>query len=254
MKTTNATKYGFTLIELLVVIAIIAILAAILFPVFAQARAKARETVCISNGKQLATALLMYAQDYDERWIDDWNGQQTKGPQVVVDPVTFKSTTLLRWIPGTLTSSAVIPDFTLKPYLKNTGILRCPEQRLIKRPGIGDYYSPQYAINILPPQPNGLTYPVVTGPVVQPDSATTQNIGPCGRLMASFAHPASFAVVWEHNESEAHCNEWNSAQYPEHWTVYHARGFLCTYADGHVKRLTPERLTPDLLTYWDWKS
>ena len=56
---------GFTLIELLVVIAIIAILAAILFPVFAQAREKARESVCVSNNKQMANATMMYSQDYD---------------------------------------------------------------------------------------------------------------------------------------------------------------------------------------------
>ena len=59
-------RRGFTLIELLVVIAIIAILAAILFPVFAQARASARKATCISNNKQAALGLLMYTQDYDE--------------------------------------------------------------------------------------------------------------------------------------------------------------------------------------------
>jgi prepilin-type N-terminal cleavage/methylation domain-containing protein len=59
---------GFTLIELLVVIAIIAILAAILFPVFAQARDKARQTMCLSNMKQIGTAMLLYVQDYDERF------------------------------------------------------------------------------------------------------------------------------------------------------------------------------------------
>ncbi|HCU34205.1 MAG TPA: hypothetical protein DGT21_01800 [Armatimonadetes bacterium] len=61
-----AGNKGFTLIELLVVIAIIAILAAILFPVFARAREKARQTMCLSNVKQLGLAWLMYAQDYDE--------------------------------------------------------------------------------------------------------------------------------------------------------------------------------------------
>src|SRR5258706_2392006 len=60
-------KRAFTLIELLVVIAIIAILAAILFPVFAQARASARAISCISNTKQSALGVLMYAQDYDEK-------------------------------------------------------------------------------------------------------------------------------------------------------------------------------------------
>src|SRR6266849_10941134 len=59
---------GFTLIELLVVIAIIAMLAAILYPVFAQAREKARQGVCLSNEKQIGTAIMMYAQDYGEMY------------------------------------------------------------------------------------------------------------------------------------------------------------------------------------------
>ena len=64
----NRRLHGFTLIELLVVIAIIAILAAILFPVFAQAREKARQTACLSNMKQIGTGLMMYTQDFDETY------------------------------------------------------------------------------------------------------------------------------------------------------------------------------------------
>ena len=63
------TRRGFTLIELLVVIAIIAILAAILFPVFARAREKARQASCLSNMKQLSLGVIMYTQDYDEKML-----------------------------------------------------------------------------------------------------------------------------------------------------------------------------------------
>ncbi|MGD9498297.1 MAG: type II secretion system protein, partial [Armatimonadota bacterium] len=94
-------RRGFTLIELLVVIAIIAILAAILFPVFAQAREKAKAAACLSNTKQIAIAVAMYTNDYDGRypfsWAYDWSYRwfeeqclqaYVKNWQVLVCPAT----------------------------------------------------------------------------------------------------------------------------------------------------------------------
>ncbi|MEN6549015.1 MAG: prepilin-type N-terminal cleavage/methylation domain-containing protein [Armatimonadia bacterium] len=92
-------RRGFTLIELLVVIAIIAILAAILFPVFAKAREKARQSSCLSNTKQLALAVLSYVQDYDEKFMFAY-----------LNP------------PGTWWYVAC------QPYIKNAQILICPSK------------------------------------------------------------------------------------------------------------------------------
>lgn len=98
-------RRGFTLIELLVVIAIIAILAAILFPVFARARDAARKTQCVSNLKQLGTAILMYAQDYDECLVPVQTG-------------TCQAADSFGW--GDL----------IQPYAKNTGLLWCPSNSI----------------------------------------------------------------------------------------------------------------------------
>jgi prepilin-type N-terminal cleavage/methylation domain-containing protein/prepilin-type processing-associated H-X9-DG protein len=74
--SSNPVRKGFTLIELLVVIAIIAILAAILFPVFAKVREKARQTTCLSNEKQIGLALVQYVSDYDETLPQAWYGNE----------------------------------------------------------------------------------------------------------------------------------------------------------------------------------
>jgi prepilin-type N-terminal cleavage/methylation domain-containing protein/prepilin-type processing-associated H-X9-DG protein len=107
--TPPSARKGFTLIELLVVIAIIAILAAILFPVFARARENARKTTCLSNLKQIGSGLLMYIQDYDESlptgcsywWAPGGGGSSSRtDPQIWSD--------------------------LLQPYCKNTQMFTCP--------------------------------------------------------------------------------------------------------------------------------
>src|SRR5687768_1639775 len=101
-------RNGFTLIELLVVIAIIAILAAILFPVFAQARDKARGASCLSNMKQIALGTLMYAQDYDE----------TQPPAYVHMDWLIKKPEFYWWqVPWTN---------LIYPYVKNKQVFSCP--------------------------------------------------------------------------------------------------------------------------------
>lgn len=126
-------RKAFTLIELLVVIAIIAILAAILFPVFAQAKEAAKKTSCLSNTKQQIIAFLMYANDYD-----DWSeGFKTK-------PYLTNST-------GNWAGNGYWFDL-LQPYIKNFGVIYCPDRNLVD-PGeqkfepysaSGTYYEPGY--------------------------------------------------------------------------------------------------------------
>jgi len=110
-RVDNRSSRGFTLIELLVVIAIIAILAAILFPVFAQAREKARTTSCLSNFKQGALAWLMYLQDYDEEMVPMWTGGHPGQPGAY---------------PGGGTSNDLLWPDLLNPYIKTWQIFHCP--------------------------------------------------------------------------------------------------------------------------------
>jgi len=100
-------RRGFTLIELLVVIAIIAILAAILFPVFAKAREKARQASCLSNLKQIGLGLVSYAADYDGMLMDALMGRDLSGATAVFPPCHY-------WTE------------IIDPYVKNTQVFKCP--------------------------------------------------------------------------------------------------------------------------------
>jgi prepilin-type N-terminal cleavage/methylation domain-containing protein/prepilin-type processing-associated H-X9-DG protein len=199
-------KHGFTLIELLVVIAIIAILAAILFPVFAQAREAARKTKCTSNMRQLGMAVRTYSQDYDELLPGTWDGAGGAGSTSgsggwmhfnnFMGPATFDPTR------GSLFS-----------YVKSVGIFECPTDSARK----GNSYS----INSMLSRPSGL----LAFYVGMADAALTQ--------------PAStFLLLEEHDDlvsssDDGYFNVW----IPNRLTTRHQGGAQYLFCDGHVKYL-----------------
>ncbi len=128
----NYQRRGFTLIELLVVIAIIAILAAILFPVFQKVRENARKTQCLSNEKQIGLAMIQYSQDYDELLVSAWLGP---GGYNASDGATVVANPRYKWMD------------MIYPYVKSTAVFHCPDDS-------GDNSSDTV---------NGVTTPAATG-------------------------------------------------------------------------------------------
>ena len=134
----NQRKSAFTLIELLVVIAIIAILAAILFPVFNQARERARVSSCSSNLKQFMLGVTMYAQDYDESMPLAWKIKGQVGTKI-----------------GSTGEQGAgrAPQglwFTLMPYVKSQEIFRCPNDPKFYGDKAGNKVVGQTAITVTP--------------------------------------------------------------------------------------------------------
>lgn len=195
---------GFTLIELLVVIAVIAILATILFPVFAQAREKARQAGCLSNLKQIGAAIMMYVQDYDETY---------PGPGY-----------LAFWVPGPEGRWDGLPTrpngaplslaLLLQPYVKSTSVFLCPSNPtgrdlLALKTGKAEGWDTRFV---------RLSYDYffplgITGDPQQ-----------CCRpmTMAQISRPALLQMAYD----------WGSLL--ERWAPEEARRTIC-FADGHAK-------------------
>jgi prepilin-type N-terminal cleavage/methylation domain-containing protein len=223
-------RHGFTLIELLVVIAIIAILAAILFPVFAQAREKARQTVCLSNMKQVALGLAMYMSDHDGTFLPD-------------APV--------RW------------GVTVYPYVKNAQVFACPSSQTGLKPGkVGapyGYYC-SYVLNafLSNPLPDYYAYPKGYGALPPVREAQVE-------VPAQIVSVLEIDT-WEDQrytlaDSASHVFFFGPFRYSNRWTsspaIRHSEGGSIGCLDGHAKWLPnkmPRTVFPNYTQLFTYKG
>ena len=239
-------KKAFTLIELLVVIAIIAILAAILFPVFAQAREKARQTSCLSNVKQLGLAYYMYIQDYDEHF-----------------PPHVTERTAPSEVPDTLLDRAPYSYKTkLDPYVKNQQIYKCPSAPAWPTPGPGQWYTTDYGNNHneanLPNAKQQAFYATPTDDsVADPNKVTGGSDFGFNETtsLASITYPAQFIVIGDAARASGVASRggmypqpfvFDDAALPDakqqaRFKARHNGGGNIAYADGHAKWVRPEQ-------------
>ncbi|BDI29303.1 hypothetical protein CCAX7_13540 [Capsulimonas corticalis] len=202
---------GFTLIELLVVIAIIAILAAILFPVFAKAREKARQISCASNMRQIGLGLVQYVQDYDERMVLRSNGDGVAWPQ------------------------------SLQPYMKSQNVFQCPSNPRKDQPMYSDDGNTIGRASYEASFQGGIQdyHPDATPPEGAISLAQYSSPAQCIVVTETTARYSDFNV-------DAGCPSvwcYDAAQYPTYnvGTVFSGHTGMSNYlfADGHVKIYKP---------------
>lgn len=225
IKRSHSQSKGFTLIELLVVIAIIAILAAILFPVFAKAREKARQTACLSNVKQINMGIMMYLQDYDEVLPIFWFGWHTDG-----SPSTWKD--------------------VVAPYIKSAQLYKCPsDPNFDSVVNSAPWVANSYAIN-----------PALQ--IFNPDGSWKSDWGnyydqPCSiGAMEAPAETLLFADKYGYSEKlswECVINPTTSTPAGAVW-CRHSEGANVGFADGHSKWMKSDAIIGPNGSLYLWRA
>lgn len=210
----SITKSGFTLIELLVVIAIIAILAAILFPVFGRARENARRTNCLNNLKQIGLGVMQYLQDYDERFPNPYGGTGTFG-----------------WADQ------------IQPYIKSTQAFQCPSETTAPDPkpenkGYTDYFyngglsSYDETARIQVGRSSALlTNPTLT--ILGGDSVTENASFTLPRYIDPNNGFGCYGLISAGNATSGNCS--NGVALDRTAAMRHLEGANYVFTDGHVK-------------------
>jgi prepilin-type N-terminal cleavage/methylation domain-containing protein/prepilin-type processing-associated H-X9-DG protein len=212
-------KSGFTLIELLVVIAIIAILAAILFPVFAQAREQGRKATCASNLKQIGVAIAMYAQDFDERFPNTGNPQLWQG--------RYWRWPLAPYLAYSRRRSATAPANDLVSEGSDAHVLVCPSDGTAKVQWDATSYAYARCFYQDPVQVNTM-------------KSATAAIGgspaPVSQSLAAVQFPAAKGIVgeWLSNHESPRNADW--------WRWEGGRHVL--FVDWHVRYLPVRKIRP----------
>jgi prepilin-type N-terminal cleavage/methylation domain-containing protein/prepilin-type processing-associated H-X9-DG protein len=218
-------RSGFTLIELLVVIAIIAILASILFPVFARARENARRSSCQSNLKQIGLGMVQYSQDYDEQMVRGWYGTTSSGGSDATDKY--------KWMDA------------IQPYIKSTQLFNCPSQSTYLESG------GPYAIRS---GTNYGSYAINSAYWALSNAATPDyNQSPAGEFISMAAVEAPSTTVWVADGSGLFEFKWAGPTNPaivassprrlDRIEERHLETTSILYVDGHVKSLKLDALT-----------
>lgn len=246
----HAPRRGFTLIELLVVIAIISILAAILFPVFAQAKVSAHQTVCLSNMRQMGFASSLYLPDNDETWYPSviWSPMPPFAPQQVWIGYDNRNFGIDGGFHGHVYDPPLNPPRpgAIDPYLKNHDIKKCPSMPKRWQSALAlnwfnpGYNSPYYNRN---PGAQGKEFgPAAKTFAIAPDGTYTST----GANDSEVESSANTILAWEHFARVPVCNflqvyDWfesppNIDSLRSHFHFLHRDAANTLWVDGHAKR------------------